>query len=174
LQITTRVQVVHEEVVAFRQQPLFLSLSSRYATGMIITIRHTIFAIVIACAGATLLVSAETLAQDLSGRWQGTLVSAQYDPIDVIFNLHKAEADDFHTGTLDIPDQFRSALPIDSVSIRDKLITIRLSSIQAEYYGSLIMAENGEVIAIEGDWSQSGEYVPLRLDASPAQNGNEQ
>lgn len=107
-------------------------------------------------------------AQDLSGQWRGTLVAAQYDPIDVVFNLTRADASAPHTGTLDIPSQFRSGLPIDSISIHDQQITIRLSSIQVEYYGNLVLADNGDVIAIEGDWSQSGEYVPLRLVTSTA------
>ena len=116
----------------------------------------------------TLLISVGAVAQDLSGQWQGTLVAAQYDPIDVVFNLNRSNEDTSHTGTLDIPGQFRSGLPIDSVSIRDQQITIRLSSIQVEFYGNLVLADNGDVIAIEGDWSQSGEYVPLRLVASTA------
>lgn len=114
------------------------------------------------------LISSNAVAQDLSGQWQGTLVAAQYDPIDVVFNLDKADSDAPHTGTLDIPSQYRTGLPIDSISIRDQQITIRLSSIQVEYYGNLVLADNGDVIAIEGDWNQSGEYVPLRLVASTA------
>lgn len=125
---------------------------------------HPILLLVGACA--SLLLGTGALAQDLSGQWQGTLVAAQYDPIDVVFNLQKADGEDLHTGTLDIPSQFRSGLPIDSITIRDRQITIRLSSIQVEYYGSLMLAENGDVVAIEGDWSQSGEYVPLRLVAT--------
>lgn len=136
---------------------------------MITYCRHTFAAV--ACFSATLLVSATVLAQDLSGRWQGTLIAAQYDPIDVVFNLHKTDNEDSHTGTLDIPSQFRTGVPIDSVSIRGTQITLRLSSIQVEYYGNLVLADDGEVIAMEGDWSQSGEYVPLRLDASP-KSGN--
>lgn len=119
-------------------------------------------------ACASLLLSAGVLAQDLSGQWQGTLIAAQYDPIDVVFNLQKTESEAAHTGTLDIPSQFRSGLPIDSITIRGQQITIRLSSIQVEYYGSLMLADNGDVLAIEGDWNQSGEYVPLRLVASSA------
>lgn len=116
----------------------------------------------------SLLISSCAMAQDLSGQWQGTLVAAQYEPIEVVFNLNRADENVPHTGTLDIPSQFRSGLPIDSVSIRDQQITIRLSSIQVEYYGNLVLADNGDVIAIEGDWNQSGEYIPLRLVASTA------
>jgi hypothetical protein len=118
--------------------------------------------------GLSLVISTGAMAQDLSGQWQGTLVAAQFDPIDVVFNLNRADENAPHTGTLDIPSQFRSGLPIDSVSIRDQQITIRLSSIQVEYYGNLVLADNGDVIAIEGDWNQSGEYVPLRLVAGTA------
>lgn len=130
---------------------------------MINIIRHRLILIIL--VGTQVLFSTGALAQDLSGQWHGTLVAAQYKPLDVVFNLHKSDSDASHTGTLDIPGQFRTGLPIDSVSIRGQQITIRLSSIQVEYYGSLVMAESGEVIAIDGDWNQSGEYVPLRLVA---------
>ncbi len=122
----------------------------------------------LAGVGLSILISSSALAQDLSGQWRGTLVAAQYDPIDVVFNLDKADEHSPHTGTLDIPSQFRRGLPIDSISIRDQQITIRLGSIQVEYYGNLIRAEDGQIIAIEGDWNQSGEYVPLRLVVNPA------
>lgn len=126
-------------------------------------LRHPIIGTV--CLATTLLVSTSAMALNLSGQWQGTLIAAQYNPLDVVFNLHKSDSDTSHTGTLDIPGQFRTGLPIDSVSIRGQQITIRLGSIQVEFYGSLVMAENGEVVAIDGDWNQSGEHVPLRLVA---------
>ena len=135
------------------------------------SIRYTF--ITLTCAAAALLTHGNALAQNLSGRWQGTLVAAQYDPIDVVFNL-QADSDGSHGGTLDIPGQFRTGLPVDSVSINGQQVTIRLSSIQVEYYGSLVLADDGSVIAIEGDWNQSGEYVPLRLDASKASGDTEQ
>lgn len=154
------------------QQPLFLSAGARYAVAMTKYIQHSVLSLALACAAV--LAASSTLAQDLTGRWQGTLVAAQYDPIDVIFNLHKADNGDSHTGTLDIPGQFRTGLPVDSVNIKDKQVTIRLSSIQVEYYGSLVLADDGTVTAMEGDWNQSGEYVPLRLDISPTEQDTPQ
>ncbi|OFE11613.1 hypothetical protein PHACT_13880 [Pseudohongiella acticola] len=112
------------------------------------------------------LLSINAVAQDLNGRWQGSLVSAQYDPITIVFNFQQADSDTTPTGTLDIPSQFRTGLPIDSIRIRDQQITVSMRSIQAEYYGTLVLADNGDVVAIEGDWNQSGEYVPLRLEAA--------
>lgn len=108
----------------------------------------------------------------LVGRWQGTLMAAQYDPIEVVFTLHQHETGGAYSGTLDIPTQFRAGLPIDSVGVRGQQITIRLSSVQVEYYGSLILDEDGEIEAIEGDWNQSGEYVPLRLTPVSADSSN--
>lgn len=142
-----------------RAQPLFLWLRARYARRM-----NTLPRLIL----CSLLMSVTTVAtadvgNALVGRWQGNLMAAQYDPIEVVFTLQQAGTDGSYTGTLDIPSQFRAGLPIDSVGIRNQQVTIRLSGIQVEYYGSLVLDENGKIEAIEGDWNQSGEYVPLRL-----------
>lgn len=101
----------------------------------------------------------------LNGQWRGMLVAASYDPVEFIFNLQQIDDNPVrYQATLDIPAQFRANLPAASVSVNNGNIMIRLPDMQAEYYGSLIFSDDGsQVVAIDGDWSQSGEYVPLRL-----------
>lgn len=93
------------------------------------------------------------------------LVAASYDPVEFIFKLQQvADNPARYQAMLDIPAQFRVNLPAASVSVNNGNIMIRLPDMQAEYYGSLIFSDDGsQVVAIDGDWSQSGEYVPLRL-----------
>jgi uncharacterized protein len=106
---------------------------------------------------------------DISGIWKGTLSAAQYNPVELIFTIVSGSSADGanHSATLDIPSQFRAGLPVASVSLRENSITLRLPALQAEFHGYLEFAEDGStVLALDGDWSQSGEYVPLRLERS--------
>jgi hypothetical protein len=99
---------------------------------------------------------------DIAGSWHGELVAARYDPILLVLNI--AQNDDHYTATLDIPSQFRAGLPVASITVRNHNIIIRLPAIHAEFYGVLIFSNHGQfVTALDGDWSQSGETVPLRL-----------
>lgn len=114
-----------------------------------------------------LLLLSQTAFADLSGNWRGTLTAAQYDPIELIFRLHRLppEENADYQASLDIPMQFRTGLPVPIVSLSGNNLTLRLPDIQAEFYGALVFADDGHtVLAIDGDWSQSGEYVPLRLE----------
>lgn len=143
---------------------LFLSSAGRYARGMTRTLIHL-------AAASLLLFSPGVFSQsafaDLSGNWHGTLSAAQYNPIELIFRVQKQSSDDGagYQASLDIPAQFRAGLPVASVSVSERNLTFRLPDIQAEFYGMLVFADDGTtVVAIDGDWSQSGEYVPLRLE----------
>jgi hypothetical protein len=99
---------------------------------------------------------------DIAGSWHGELVAARYDPILLVLNIAQNDSD--YTATLDIPSQFRAGLPVASISMRDRNIIIRLPAIHAEFYGVLIFSNDGQFVsALDGDWSQSGETVPLRL-----------
>ena len=120
----------------------------------------------ILCLALTL--SSLSLAQtspDVSGQWHGTLTAGQFEPLEVIFHIQGQP--DAWTATLDIPTHSRFGLTADSVSVRNGNLMIRVNSLQVEYYGSLLL--DGEtVIAIDGDWGQSGEHVPLKLTAVKA------
>jgi len=128
-------------------------------------------ALPVACfvaGSAALLVLPGTIqaaTPSLNGQWGGILVAASYDPVEFIFNLQQIDDNPVrYQATLDIPAQYRANLPAASVSVNNGNIMIRLPDMQAEYYGSLILSDDGsQVVAIDGDWSQSGEYVPLRL-----------
>ncbi len=97
---------------------------------------------------------------DVSGHWQGTLVAGQFDPLELIFRIQGESG--AWSATLDIPAHSRYGLTADSVSVRNGNIMIRLNSLQAEYYGSLLV-DQGKVTGMDGDWSQSGEHIPLKL-----------
>ena len=104
---------------------------------------------------------------DLSGSWQASLEAARYDPIELRLHISMSPDGELQA-TLDIPSQFRAGLPVAGISIRDDDITIRIPAVQAEFYGVLIHdTATGQVLAMEGDWNQSGEYVPLRLQRVP-------
>jgi len=130
--------------------------------------KHPLVLLILFCCLATPALSyADT--PDISGSWKGTLIAAQYNPLELIFTIvsGSSAAEASHSATLDIPSQFRSGLPVALVSLRENSITLRLPALQAEFYGHLIFAEDGStVLALDGDWSQSGEYVPLRLERS--------
>lgn len=97
---------------------------------------------------------------DISGHWRGTLIAGQLDPLEVV--LHIDGEPDAWTAKLDIPAHSRFGLTADSVSVRNGNVTIRINSLQAEYYGS-VQLSGTQVTAMDGDWSQSGEHVPLKL-----------
>jgi hypothetical protein len=112
---------------------------------------------------AFILQTSFALAQDhpdISGHWSGSLIAGQFDPLELIFHIEGESG--AWTAKLDIPAHSRFGLTADSVSVRNGNVIIRINSLQAEYYGSLLLSEN-QVTAMDGDWSQSGEHVPLQL-----------
>ncbi|MDO8908197.1 MAG: hypothetical protein Q7W55_06825 [Pseudohongiella sp.] len=128
-----------------------------------------ILATVSVLAGLGLITGTSALAQtppDVSGTWRGTLVAAQYDPIEIVFHIEGSASG--YSATLDIPAQARTGVRVDSVSIRGSNIMIRMNGIQAEYYAGLVRAEDGiSIEALDGDWGQSGEHTPLRMLREP-------
>ena len=99
-------------------------------------------------------------APDISGHWSGTLIAGQIEPLELVFHIEGEPGD--WSAKLDIPAHARFGVTADSVSVRNGNVMIRINSLQAEYYGSLQLSGN-QVIAMDGDWSQSGEHVPLKL-----------
>lgn len=99
---------------------------------------------------------------DLSGTWRGTLVAGQFDPLEIIFHITGDTG--ALSATLDIPSQSRLGLEVRRVSINGANVTIQMPSIQAEYYASLVLADDDSTVTmLDGDWSQSGEHIPLRM-----------
>lgn len=99
----------------------------------------------------------------LTGTWRAEISAARYEPVEI--RLHISNNGSSYTATLDIPSQHRAGLPVETVIVRNGQITLRLPAIQAEFYGDLVSHSEGQsVIAMEGDWNQSGEYIPLRFE----------
>ncbi len=105
----------------------------------------------------------------LTGTWRGSLIAAQMEPLEVVLHIQSSPAGSpaGYSASLDIPAQFRSGLPVASISLNGNNLLVSMPALDAEFYGSLVFDEQGNhVVALNGDWSQSGEYVPLRLQRS--------
>jgi hypothetical protein len=87
----------------------------------------------------------------LSGKWQGKL-----DSLTVIFRFEKTDQGDF-VGFLDSPDQGAKDIPITEAVLKDGMLTLKVKTARAEYYGQL----SGNELA--GEWTQGGMSKPLSL-----------
>jgi len=106
---------------------------------------------------------------DLDGSWQGSVQVGQYDPLALVIHFER-QNDGLHA-TIDIPSQFMLGIPVSSISLRNNQLLLRIPEIQAEFYGALQFGRDPELVrSIVGDWSQSGEHVPLRLHRREAQS----
>lgn len=106
-------------------------------------------------------------AADISGSWSGSFQVAQYDPLVLVF--HIVRDTEGLSATLDIPSQQQRGITVDRVSLLDGQLTLRVSAIQAEFYGGLQFSRDGRTVrSIAGDWAQSGEFVPLTLRPLPS------
>jgi hypothetical protein len=101
----------------------------------------------------------------LSGTWRGQIIAARYEPIDIVLHISHNGSTEAYQASLDIPSQHRVGLPVETIIVRNGQITLRLPAIQAEFYGDLISGSAGQqIVALQGDWNQSGEYIPLRFE----------
>ncbi|HAC73299.1 MAG TPA: S9 family peptidase, partial [Porphyromonadaceae bacterium] len=93
-------------------------------------------------------------AQSVSGDWKGTL-SVQGMNLDLIFHL--AEENGSYSGTLDVPVQGATGIPVDKVETDGKTIKLGVSAAQIIYNGAL----QGD--SIVGNYEQAGMSLPLTL-----------
>ncbi|TFH70825.1 hypothetical protein E3V39_14845 [Gammaproteobacteria bacterium LSUCC0112] len=137
-------------------------LSAAFSTGRVFS-----FVVIMMLAALWLK---PTLAQSeiqLTGTWRGTLIAAQFDPLEIVLHITAAGGKDAYSATLDIPAQFRNGLPVASISLKNNNVLLSIPTLDAEFFGSLMFdAEGVQVVALNGDWSQSGEHIPLRLERS--------
>jgi len=152
---------------------LFLSATSRYARRMNYTSFHAVRLFLLLSLTALLSTAfAHTSDQtsdqtsqeypDIVGSWAGGFQVAQYDPIELVFHIAR-EADGF-SATLDIPSQQQRGIQVDRVTLRNGQLFLQVAALQAEFFGGLRMGRNGSTVRrIDGDWAQSGEFVPLTL-----------
>lgn len=105
-----------------------------------------------------LLVLTKVNAQtDISGVWEGNLVVAPGQEIDVQFTLESA-GQGAYSAVLDAPDQPAiTGVAADSVSIAGSTLTIEIAEVSGQFVGEIV----GE--SINGTWTQSGTTFDLNL-----------
>lgn len=109
-----------------------------------------------------LLFSFSLSAQDISGEWSGTL-QLPMGKLRLVFHL--SPKDKGYTATMDSPDQGAKGIPVTRVTFEPPVLTCEITSIQANYKGTL--KEN----QIKGIFNQAGQSLPLDLtwSAEPIQ-----
>ncbi len=108
--------------------------------------------------GITMLLSATVQAQlDLSGTWEGKLVVAPGQEIDVRFTFNQGQ-DGAYSGVLNAPDQpSLTDVPLDAISLQADALSVAVGTVSGNYEGRIV----GD--AIEGTWSQQGSDFVLNL-----------
>jgi pimeloyl-ACP methyl ester carboxylesterase len=107
------------------------------------------------------LTVSSTLAQSppvgLPGVWEGTLDAGPMK-LRVVFHIEKS-ADGKYSAKLDSPDQGATGIPVASVELAGKTITIGVPTIGGSYEGKA----NDAFSEIDGTWKQGGAELPLKL-----------
>jgi dipeptidyl aminopeptidase/acylaminoacyl peptidase len=93
-------------------------------------------------------------AQQIAGDWKGTL-SVQGVDLELIF--HFAGDDGELTGTMDVPMQGASGIPVDVIEFTDNEFKLGVTALQINYTGELL----GD--SITGNYEQAGMFLPLIL-----------
>lgn len=108
-------------------------------------------------------VANSSLPESLLDSWSARFQVGNYPPLELVFHLSRDE-DGTLAAELDIPSQYRTGIPAQRATLNEQRITLYFPDIQAEFMGSISLHEtNGHVEYISGDWSQSGEFVTMRL-----------
>ena len=109
-------------------------------------------------------------APDLAGRWDGT-IELPDSPLEVIVKLQQAKSqqNEGWRGTIDIPAQNNTGVPLQNIQVEGKTVKFAVVDIPGEptFDGSL----SGD--AIEGTFSQSGQSFPFSLTRKVALSGAE-
>lgn len=100
------------------------------------------------------LVSVSTLAQDITGQWNG-LLEVRGIKLRLVFNVSKTETG--YSSTMDSPDQGAKDIPVTTTTFEDPKIKFELKNIGAEYNGELI----GD--SITGTFKQGGQEFSMSL-----------
>ncbi|PSQ76806.1 MAG: hypothetical protein BRD35_05480 [Bacteroidetes bacterium QH_7_62_13] len=92
------------------------------------------------------------------GDWAGTLTVASTD-LRVVVRL-RTDATGRLTGTMDSPDQGATDIPIGRVLVDADTLRLEVPSIAGRFAG--VLRDSAE--ALEGQWMQGGQRLPLRLE----------
>jgi hypothetical protein len=105
------------------------------------------------------LLSFASYAQDLTGKWSGSL-TVQGTQLRLVFNIEK-QGEKYNT-TIDSPDQNVSGITVDNTSFNYPDIKFDSPAIGMSYEAKV--TNN----AMEGAWMQAGQSFPLTLSKEPA------
>lgn len=103
---------------------------------------------------ALFLFSNLIMAQTVKGDWSGKLNAMGQE---IAMTFHLTGDDKALTGTMDVPAQGASGIPIDKVTLEGGKLTLSIMSGQIVYEGSV----NGETLS--GNFKQAGMEFPLTL-----------
>jgi len=108
-----------------------------------------------------LLLAVITLsAQDITGKWSGVLSvtdqMGQSGQLRLNFNI--SSTDDGYTSTLDSPDQNTYGYAVDSTIFKKPELTIKVSSLQVVYVGTLV-----DATTMNGTLTQAGQSNELNM-----------
>jgi uncharacterized protein len=118
---------------------------------------------------AGFLAGCRSEADRVTGKWQGALDLSSIAPgrvrpgatLRVVCNIRK-NSDGTLAGTLDSPDQGRSGIPLDTVTIKDGAFHLQSNRISASYDGQL--SRDGSTIS--GQWKQGSSFLSMDLKKS--------
>jgi alpha-beta hydrolase superfamily lysophospholipase len=129
------------------------------------TIHRTALALVLALCAAGL--RADDPSAWPTGDWKGTLQAGQQQ-LEIVYRIGADEAGAW-TGSMDVPAQGAIGLPLRSIEVSDRSITIAMPLPgDATYTGQWRPAER----RIEGRFSQAGQSFPMALErAQPGHAG---
>ncbi|MDR0832733.1 MAG: alpha/beta fold hydrolase [Candidatus Symbiothrix sp.] len=105
----------------------------------------------------SLIISLATLSawgQDITGQWNGVL-KVQGTQLRLVLNITNTGAG--YNATLDSPDQGAKDIPATSTSFENKVLTVVIATIGAEYEGT---PDNDSIV---GTFKQMGQSFPLNL-----------
>ena len=102
-------------------------------------------------------------AQEISfsGKWQGALTIGR-DTTGFVFII--TEIDGKYAATLSNTSIGIYGYPADSVTVKDKNLTIRLNALDIEFTGTIQLDSSNKPYAIIGDWFQASELSPIVLE----------
>ena len=97
------------------------------------------------------------------GRWSGTLVAGPQE-LEIVFNVSRAD-DGSLTGTMDVPTQGATGIPLSTVSFTDGTLSMTFAVPGGgSYEGTL--DESGE--GMTGTFTQAGQAFPMNLSRREA------
>jgi fermentation-respiration switch protein FrsA (DUF1100 family) len=101
------------------------------------------------------LASSASLAQDISGDWNGTLNTGKGE-LRLVLHVTK-NADGTLKAMLDSVDQNANGIPVTSATLKDSHLTLKVDAVNGAYEGKV----NADASEIAGTWTQG---APLELN----------